>query len=276
MDDRRRDGEPPPHALRVVGDEPFGLLCQLDEIEQLDRPPRGLLAAQAVHPAAEDEVLATGEPLEERELLEDDPDLRLHRDRLAAQVVAEDLDLARVGAVDAGQQGDGGRFARAVGTEEGVEGAGRHLERQAIDRGEAREALDEAFAADRGAKLRLFGGSRRGEGEGGGRHRDGRGSGAMIAQLPTVATGGREVAREGGLAASRTRNRPGRGSPPRSAERRPESRARREPPSSSSLLLPAATSRRRGGRSGAQPRGPWIRSPPRDAGAASPKAGARG
>ena len=68
--------------------------------------------------------------------------------RLGDHVVAQHPGLAGVGPEDRRQDPDGGRLAGAVGPEEAEDGAGRHEEVDAVERGNIPEPFDEARGND--------------------------------------------------------------------------------------------------------------------------------
>src|SRR5205814_9991766 len=73
--------------------------------------------------------------LEERHLLRHEPDAALDRGGIAADRLAADGDRAAIGWREPAEHSDGGRFPRAVRTEEAHDLARLRLERDARDRG---------------------------------------------------------------------------------------------------------------------------------------------
>ena len=64
-------------------------------------------------------------------------------DGVRPRIAAQQADLAGVGAQEAEQDADGGRLARAVGTEEAVHLARLHGEVESVERADVAEGLDE-------------------------------------------------------------------------------------------------------------------------------------
>ena len=187
VDQRRGDGQPPPHALGVLGHERAGLVGQLGELQQLHGASGGLVSGQPVHAAAEGEVLPAGEALEEAELLGDHADAALDLQGLLDGVHAQHLDGAPVRAIDAGEDGQGGGLPGAIGAQERVEGASGNLEVEPVERGETAEAFDEPTGVN-------------GQVGGGGRHVEpslGRPSPCRQSPSPASSGGGQATSRQG-------------------------------------------------------------------------------
>ena len=78
MDESEREVQAPAHAARVAADLAVRRLGQPDALEQLGAALGALLARQPVQPALKVHVLAAGEEVVERRLLQRGADGRAH------------------------------------------------------------------------------------------------------------------------------------------------------------------------------------------------------
>src|SRR5579862_6971285 len=150
VEERRRDDDPLPHALRVRTEllAPQRPVAQLEELGEAPDARRGLVLRQAIQRRDEMEVLPPGERLEDGAGLRHVADDLLHLDRLADDVEAEDLGRARRGRQHARQHLDGGRFSGAVRSEEREELPARDLEIETADRLDLAVAFREPAESD--------------------------------------------------------------------------------------------------------------------------------
>ena len=122
------------------------------QVRDLERPldrRRALVPAEPVEPREHAQVLLDRERGVEVVELGDDPALRPSLLRLAGQPVAEHLELALVGDRLGRQHLHGRRLAGAVRSQEPDAGARRHVQLEAVDRGDRAEALRHAPQSDR-------------------------------------------------------------------------------------------------------------------------------
>src|SRR4030095_7308046 len=112
--DAEREVEPAALAARQRGDPRAGLLAEPDELDDLGGGTRGRVGG-----AVQLDRLADGERLLDAVLLQDDADPRTERALAPRRIVAQDRDLAGVGAAVALEDLDERRLARAVRTEHG-------------------------------------------------------------------------------------------------------------------------------------------------------------
>ncbi len=98
-------------------------------------------SGQAVEGPEEPQVLARGQLVEEREVLGHEADGGFGRVGVAAQGLAVDADLTRIGGHDPRDHPHRRAFARAVGAEESDQLAGADRERDVGDGGERPEGL---------------------------------------------------------------------------------------------------------------------------------------
>jgi hypothetical protein len=147
--EREREVRPALHAARVAADLAVRRLGEADALEQLG-PPRGALGGgEPVQPALERHVLAPGEEVVERGLLQRGADAAAHLLAVAGDVEAGDRGGARGRRQERREHEDRGRLAGAVRPEEPVDLARRHLEVDPVDRPDAAlELPDEALDDD--------------------------------------------------------------------------------------------------------------------------------
>ncbi|MNZ81249.1 hypothetical protein D3C78_999090 [compost metagenome] len=133
------------HRLAAAFGELLAPQFQLDALG-------GQRARQAVQGGVVAQVLLDGQVQIEGALLEHHADLRQRAARLLADRAVAEADVAFLQVVEAGEQGDQGRLAGAVGAEQGVEASGHQGEVE-LDQRLAR-AVGEAdaghFQADHG------------------------------------------------------------------------------------------------------------------------------
>ena len=104
------------------------------DASQLRVDPRLRLApAQAVQGGVVAQVLLDAQVQVQGALLEHHTELAQGLARLPGEVAAEHADLALLQLEEAGEQGDQGRLAGAVGAEQGVEVAGFDAQRDALE-----------------------------------------------------------------------------------------------------------------------------------------------
>ncbi len=143
-EERQRQRQPLAHAERVGAHEAVGVGGQLDEAQQ-NVDAGGGRGEQA---AGDLEVFAAGEVAVERRALDERADAAERTAVARGERLAEDLHRAAARPQQAQQQADRRRLAGAVGTEEAVDGAGRHREVQLVDAVAAREALAQSVGLD--------------------------------------------------------------------------------------------------------------------------------
>ena len=90
MDERQREVEPAPHAARVAADLAVGGVGEADALDQLVAAAQRLGLRDPVHPGLQAHVLARGQELVERRLLEGDADRVADVGPLLDDVVAGD------------------------------------------------------------------------------------------------------------------------------------------------------------------------------------------
>src|SRR5664280_2668921 len=115
---RDADVHAPLHAAAVLLHAVLLAVDQRDELEDLVDAPHELLAAQAVHLAPEDEVLARAHVRVEGDVLRDDADGLLDRLRLGDHRVPGDASVAAARLEQARQHRDGRALAGPVGAQE--------------------------------------------------------------------------------------------------------------------------------------------------------------
>jgi len=122
---------------------------QADTIQQLDRACGSVLLRQPVQPALKLEVLAPGEEVVQRRLLQSGADPPAHLRPLRRHVEARDGRASRGRREQRGEDVDRRGLARAIGAEEPVDLAGLDLELDAVDRPDAAfELADEPVHSD--------------------------------------------------------------------------------------------------------------------------------
>ncbi len=120
------------------------------EPRQLARDARlGDRARDAVQAGMEQEIAGHRQFEIERRLLKDDAEQAQGRHRIAAHVVAHDLDAAGIGDEQPGKELEEGGLAGAVRAEQGDELAGRRPEADAVDRANRAVGLDDAVEQQR-------------------------------------------------------------------------------------------------------------------------------
>jgi hypothetical protein len=151
--------QPPAHPARVGPDLPVGRLRQADAGQHLAGPLVRLAAGQAIEAADHLDVLPAAEDLIDGGGLAGQPDPGAHPGRVGADVDAGDAGAAPVGGEQGGEHADEGGLAGAVGPQQAVDAAGRHGERQAIQRPDLPlEHLHQALDLDDGIAHRASSG----------------------------------------------------------------------------------------------------------------------
>ena len=117
VEQRRPDVHPALHAAGVLVHPVLLPVGEADELEHLVHPLGERRPAQAVHPAPEHEVLAPAQVVVQGDVLRHHPDELLDLVRLAGHREAAHVGVAAVGLEQAGEDGDGGGLAGAVGSE---------------------------------------------------------------------------------------------------------------------------------------------------------------
>ena len=136
------------HTVRVIGDELFGLVGELHEIEKFGGALGSGLAVEAVHAADKIQIFGAGEASEEGHAFGYDADLTFHLDRVRGQIEAENFDASGRGGEQAGEHLDGGGFASAVRPQETEELSWGDAEVYILDGGESAEASRETFCGN--------------------------------------------------------------------------------------------------------------------------------
>jgi len=153
VNERRREVEPALHAAGVALDPPVRGVFELDQGQQLLRPPLGLIRAQPEQPPVQDEQLAACLAGVEAGLLERDADPAAGFVGVAGDVDARHLRPAGGDRQQRRQHPHGGRLARPVGAEEAEDLAAGDLQVDAadgLDRALATAVvLDQALGANR-------------------------------------------------------------------------------------------------------------------------------
>ena len=111
---------------------------ELQLLDQRARAPIEVL--DPIQPRNEPKVLLDGQVLEQVRLVRHERQPALGGDRIGDDIVAVDRDAAGGRPQNAGERPQGGRLARAVGTDESDDLAGAGLEREIVDRRERRPA----------------------------------------------------------------------------------------------------------------------------------------
>ena len=136
------------HPAREREDGVVRAIGEPDPLKELFRAGPNLRAGHAEEFAVKDEVLARGQALVNRRVLEDDPDLAAHGPGVLADLVAADVGLARGGREQRAEHRDGGGLAGSVGTEEAEDLGLPYLERDVVDRGDLAEVAREVGDPD--------------------------------------------------------------------------------------------------------------------------------
>jgi hypothetical protein len=152
--ERARQRHPLALAARELIRVALRVAAEADDAEQLGDPgvdarPRLLADLQP-----ERDVVVHGHVLERRVVLEDEADLPALR-RHARGVVALDLDAAGVGRLEAGDDPQQARLARAARAEQRGQRAAGDLERDVVERDEVAEALGDLADRDHAFLLGL-------------------------------------------------------------------------------------------------------------------------
>src|SRR3954447_13957461 len=150
-DQRHRQVETAPHAARVGGGRALRRVEQLEALEQLGGAPPALGPAEPVQIGHQDQVLLAGEEVVDGGELAGHADRRAHGVRLLADVVPRHPELAGVGADQRREDLHHRRLARAVRAEQGVDGARRDVEVDAVEHDMVLEGLAEAADRDHDA-----------------------------------------------------------------------------------------------------------------------------
>ena len=143
-DERQREPEPLAFATRQPSVARVRHRPQSDQVEQLVG-----VARVGVEPAVLPERLARPRPRVDAAVLEHQPDPCPQRRTARRRIQPEHTGPSAVGAAIALDDLDRGRLARAVGTEQGDELAGRHRQRHAVEDGPLAVALDQPVDDDR-------------------------------------------------------------------------------------------------------------------------------
>src|SRR6185503_21349593 len=140
--DRERPRER--HALPLTAGKlpgvPLGEAVELHEPEELVDLVADLVLWTLADLEAEGHVLAHGEVLEGRVMLEDEADPPLLRGE-TRRVLAEDEDVALVGLLEAGDHAEERRLAASARAEQGRQRAASNGNRDVVEGGELTEAL---------------------------------------------------------------------------------------------------------------------------------------
>ena len=146
---RQREVQPALHAARVGRRPAIGGVGEADALEQLVAAAAALGARDALQPALQAHVLAAGQHRVERHVLQRDADRGAHLGSLLRDVVARDGRPARGRRQQRREHLDGRRLAGAVGAEEAVDLARRHVQVDPVDGAHAAlELADEALHVD--------------------------------------------------------------------------------------------------------------------------------
>ena len=148
------DGKAALHAARKRPERCVGFLRQFETTQQLFRALFPLPTGKAIKLTQVFEVPAAAEFGVEVGILGHDADARLHVDRIAGHVPAEDGDLAAVALQQPAQDVDGRGLARAIGPEIREDAAFRYVERHPVQCDEGVVALFQA--ADANGYLRFL------------------------------------------------------------------------------------------------------------------------
>ena len=132
--ERHRQVEAAFHSAGVAADLAIGGVGEPDALQQGGSALGALRLAQPVEPGLELHVLAAGEEVVERRLLQRGADVAAHVGALVGDVEAGDRRAAGRGRQQRREHVHGGRLARAVGPEEAVDLAGRDGQIDAVDR----------------------------------------------------------------------------------------------------------------------------------------------
>jgi hypothetical protein len=142
------DLEPSLHPARVEPSLLVGPVGKADHFEQLGHAGVDVRARQPIHHAVEAEVLRSRQVVVERELLENEPDVRPYRVRCPRHVVARDSGDPTRRMQQRAQHRDGRRLTGPIGAEESEQLAGLDTERNAVNRGEVAEPFDQIVDFD--------------------------------------------------------------------------------------------------------------------------------
>jgi hypothetical protein len=148
VEDARGKVQPPPHAAGVLLHLPVGGFGEAERGEQLGRAVARRRPAVAEQPTEQHQVLHAGQVLVDRRVLPGEADLRAYGVGLADHVVAEHQGVAAVRTQQRGQHPDCRRLAGAVGAEQPVDGARRHLQVDAVGGPDVPEGLDQTGGLD--------------------------------------------------------------------------------------------------------------------------------
>jgi hypothetical protein len=147
--ERERQVEPALHAARVAADLAVGRVGEADALEQLGAAAAPLGLGQPVEPALQLHVLAAGEEVVERGVLQRRADVPAHVGAMARHVEAGHGRAPRGRRQEGGEHVDGRRLARSVGPQEAVDLARGDLEVDAVDGADvAFERPDQALDHD--------------------------------------------------------------------------------------------------------------------------------
>jgi len=142
VEDRARHHQPLRHPAGQRVHRRLGPLGQLELLEQLVRDLAGPLGPHAEEPAVKVQVLPHGELAVQGVLLRNDAAQLLGQRRMRGDVDPGEVGPARCRHHAGGQHPGGGRFPRAVGTQQAEDLARLDVEVEPVDRGEVRPRVD--------------------------------------------------------------------------------------------------------------------------------------
>ncbi len=147
-DQRTGQVEAAPHASRVGLHRPVAGIGEREALEQLACSDPRPLPAEVVEAADHVEVLVSGQVLVHRRVLARQADAPSDLGRRCGDVRARHRRVAAVGPEQCRQDGDGGRLAGSIGTEETEDGALAHGEVEAIEGDDIAVVFDESVGLD--------------------------------------------------------------------------------------------------------------------------------
>ena len=131
VDQRGGHGHALAHAFGIFADD-LAVGLELKEVEQAFGALDGGRTREAVHAADELQEFGAAEAVEQQRLVGNQADAPLDGQFFGRHAIAENFDGAAVGRNESGEHPDGGRFARAIRTEEAEEGTAGDLQCDAV------------------------------------------------------------------------------------------------------------------------------------------------
>src|SRR5258708_6499839 len=141
------------HAMRIIGDQLLRLVSELHEIKQFGSAPGRGFAVEPIHASGEVQKFGSRQTSEERHAFGNHANLPLHIYSMFCEIEPEDFNPSRTRRQQSGEHPDGGRFPRAIGTEEAEELSRRDPQINVVDGEQFSEASSQTLGRDSGCKI---------------------------------------------------------------------------------------------------------------------------